>query len=79
MGMGAQSLYMVLVGSLDLGHDFYSADSESDFFDRVGTSGPARVAGLDSFWKLMGDRGAGESFDACVFAILWFVDMAAAI
>ena len=79
MGMGAQSLHMVLVDSLDLGHDVYAARSESDFSGGSGTAGVERLTRLGDIRVPVGRGCVGESVDARVPAVLWALDMAAAI
>ncbi len=78
-GMGIQSLHLVLVDSLDLGHYFHSAYFESDLSGGIGTAGVARLPGLDYLCGTLGGGGAGQSDDASIPSILWSLDMAAAI
>src|SRR5579863_7086993 len=79
VGVGAQSLRLVLVDSLDLGHYVHSADFKPYIFDRAGTPGMARLARLDHLRCAVGFGGVGESIDARFPALLRNLDMAAKI
>ena len=79
VGMGAQSLHMVLVDSLDLGHDVYATRAQSDLSGRSGTAGVERIKRLGDIRVPMGRGCAGKSVDARVPAVVWALDMAPAI
>src|ERR1700692_1933750 len=69
-GLGVQSLRLVLVDSLDMGHDVYSAHPGGDFSGSAGDGGVAGISRLDSVWHLVGRGSVGESFDAVVPVVL---------
>lgn len=77
--MGAQSVYMVLVDSLDLGYDVQSFTFEPDFSASSRTDRLARLSGLADIWCAVGRGCAGQPFDARIPAILRALDMAAKI
>ena len=77
--VGAVSLRVVLVGPLDLGHDFYAARSGLSIPARAGTAGLAGLARLDPVWRFIWRGRAGQSHHAGIPALLRTVDLAAAI
>ena len=77
--VGAVSLRLVLVRSLDLGHDLYAARPGLPVPARFGVAGLAWLARLDSIWRIVWHWGAGQSHDARIPSLLRPLDLAAAI
>src|SRR5262249_10898252 len=77
--LGATSVHLVLVDSLDLGHDVYTARAQLDF---SGCAGVGRMAGstwMDTLRVALGRGGVGQSVDARVFALLRILGLAETI
>src|SRR5579864_6342643 len=74
--VGAKSLRVVLVDSLDLGHDVYAFYSRVRVPAGAGTARLAGMARLGAVRRALRDRGAGQSHDAHIPSLLRFVDLA---
>ena len=57
-GLGAESLCLVLVRSLDMGHDLHSAHAGVDFSGRAGIGAVAGLAGMDTVRRILWGVGA---------------------
>ena len=79
VGVGAQSLHLVLVDSLDLGHDLYAARTQPDLSGGPGTGRLARLARLGDIRLLVGCGRIGQSVNARVPAVLRALDLAPTI
>ena len=73
--MGLKSVRLVLVDSLDMGHDSHSPAIGVDFFGRAADGTVAGMERMDMVRRVMGTGSAGESCDAVVSAVLWTVDL----
>src|SRR5579864_3532221 len=77
--VGAKSLRVVLVDSLDLGHDVYAFHARLRVPAGAGTARLAGMARLGAIRCALRDRGAGQSHDAHISSHLRALDLAAAI
>src|SRR5579884_3529678 len=77
--LGTESVRLVLVDSLDLGHDLHTVHSRVDLSARAGTAGLAWLAWMGSIRRAVWRWSAGESDDAGFSSVLRIVDLAAAI
>ncbi len=76
--VGAQSLHLVLVNSLDMGHDIHATRPclhiPDSYFCKLG-----RMARLDFVWRALRSRSAREPDDARIPSLLRSLDLAAAV
>src|ERR1700730_6059765 len=84
MGLGDESLRLVLVHPLDMGHNLHAARVGIDFCDLPGAGfagwgAPPRLAPMDALRRAVGCRSIGQSHHARVPAILRAVDLVAEI
>src|SRR5215472_8339718 len=77
--LGIESLRVVLVDSLDLGHDVHTVHSRLHLSPCARIAGLAGVARVGNLRRFVRDRCAGQSYDARVPSLLRVVDLAAEI
>src|SRR5437899_569966 len=77
--VGAESLRVVLVDSLDLGYDVYAVHPRVRVPAGTGAARLAGMARLGAVRRALRHRRAGQSHDAHVPALLRVVDLAAAL
>src|SRR5258708_8018721 len=77
--VGAVSLRLVLVGTLDLGHDVYAASADLPVSAGFGIAELAGLARLAALRGIVWHWGAGKSYHAGLPSLLRPLDLAAAI